>query len=160
MSAAFTTPLVPHGVAAFVVAARGIPMHFSIDEDAFEAWVANEGDDLPRHLPGPVDACPGSILPELVYGALSAGVLVGDPRIELNVHDATTAGEPGYVVRLNNRAGQQLSLGLASGWHGLYWPPKELTPRASARYYLLEVCYNANKLLDGLIPLLPEECLS
>lgn len=144
-----TTPRVPPGAPAFVVTAHGTPVPFSIDEAAFAAWVADESVELPHHLPDPADASPGSALSELVYGALSAGVLVGDPGLELNIHGH--ADEAGYFMRVNNRAGQQLSVGLTRGRHELHWPPKDLTPSEGARHYLLEVCCNVNALLNDLL---------
>ncbi|GAB7146075.1 hypothetical protein [Mycobacterium riyadhense] len=144
-----TAPGVPYGAPAFAVTAHGTPVPFSIDEDAFAAWVADESDELPHQLPDPTDASPGSTLSELVYRALSAGVLVGDPGLELNIHGH--ADEAGYFVRVNNLAGQQLSVGLTRGRHELHWPPKDLAPSEGAHHYLLEVCCNANTLLNDLL---------
>ncbi|VBA60409.1 hypothetical protein [Mycobacterium attenuatum] len=144
-----TTPRVPYRAPAFVVTAHGTRVPFSIDEDAFSAWVADESDWLPHQLPDPADASPGSTLADLVYEALSSGVLVGDAGLELNIHG--DVDEAGYIMRINNLAGQQLSVALTRGWHELHWPPGGLTPSESARHHLTEVCCNANTLLKDLL---------
>lgn len=133
---------------AFVVTAYRPLKAFSIDNTAFAAWAAAEGDGLARCLPDPGDASPGSTLAELVYRALSAYVLVGDPSVELNVHGL--ADEAGFSVRLNNRTGLQALVGLTRGHHELHWPPSHLTPSQSAYYCLLGVCCIANALLADL----------
>lgn len=135
---------------AFVIAANGTLKAFSINDDAFAAWIANEGDELARHLPTLGDACPGSTLANLVYRALSAHVLMGDPGIEVNIHGL--ADGAGYFVRLNNRTGRQILVGLTRGWHELPWQPNDLTPGEGARHYLLQVCCIANSLLADLLP--------
>ncbi|WP_264068320.1 hypothetical protein [Mycobacterium haemophilum] len=144
------THRVTDDVTAFVVTAKVTRTPFGIDDDVFAAWVGNESDEPGGELPDPSDGCAGSALSDLVYEALSAGVLVGDPAIELNVHDSGA----GYLVRLNNAAGRQQLVGLTRGWHELHWPPKDLTPSEHARYYLQQVCDVANALLnDSLDPL-------
>lgn len=147
---ATTAPRVPYGAPTFMVTAHGVPATFGIDEEMFATWLAVEGDGLGVKLPDPSTDCAGSALSELVYEALSAGVLVGDPGIELNIHDSMTTDEPGYVVRLNNLDGQQLSVSLTRGWHEIHWPPKGLTSSEGARYYLQQVCDVANALLNDL----------
>lgn len=134
---------------AFVVTARRPFKAFGIDNAAFAAWVAAEGDELARCLPDPGDASPGSTLADLVYRALSAHMLIGDPDVELNVHGL--ADGAGYCVRLNNRTGLQALVGLTRGHHELHWPPSYLTPRQSAHHYLLGVCGIANALLADLL---------
>ncbi|WP_136623190.1 hypothetical protein [Mycobacterium attenuatum] len=126
-------------------------MPFSIDENAFAAWVADESDELPHHLPDPTDTSARSTSSELVHRALSAGALIGDPGLELNIHDATIAEETGYVVRLNNRAGSQLSVGLTRGWNELRWPPKDFTVSDEVRYCLQQICDTANALLNDIL---------
>lgn len=135
---------------AFVIAANGTLKAFSINDHTFAAWIADKGDELARHLPTLGDACPGSTLANLVYQALSAHVLIGDPGIELNIHGLAEGA--GYFVRLNNRAGRQNSVGLTRGWHELHRPPNDLTPGDRARHYLLQVCCIANSLLADLLP--------
>jgi hypothetical protein len=134
---------------AFVVTANSTLRAFGLDDDAFSAWVADEGDELARYLPAPGDASSGLALSELAYRALSAHVLVGDPGIELNIHGH--ADGAGYFVRLNNRAGRQLLVGLTRGRYELRWLPNDLTPSEGARRYLQEVCDVANALLDDLV---------
>lgn len=134
---------------AFVISVNGIRTRFGIDDDAFAAWVDAEGDELAHHLPDPGDASPGSTLSDLVYRALSADVLVGDPGIELNIHGH--ADGAGYFLRLNNLAGRQLLVGLTRGRHELSWAPNDLTPSEGARRYLEDVCDVANTLLNDLL---------
>jgi hypothetical protein len=147
-----TTPPVTGGAPAFVVTAHGTRTTFHINDDAFESWVAAEGDELVRYVPALRDTSPGSTLSDLVYRALSAHVLVGDPGIELNVHGQ--ADGAGYFVRLNNLSGDQLRVGLTRGRHELRWPPIDHLPGEKARRYLQEVCDVANALLDDL-PIAP-----
>lgn len=141
-----TAPQNSDPATAFVVIAQSPGTPFYLDAAALDYWVADEGDELVRCLPSPGDACPGSALADLVYGALSAGVLVGDPRLELNVHNDGA----GYLVRLNNVAGRQIPVGLTRGRHELRWPANDLTPNESARHYLQEVCCIVNTLLADL----------
>lgn len=135
--------------ASFVVTFSGAPIAFRIDDDAFARWMATEGDELECNLPNPGDDCAGSALSDLVYRALSAGVLVGDPGIELNVHGH--ADGPGYLVRLNALAGRQRLVGLTRGRHELLWPPSPLNVSQGARRYLQEICDVANSLLTDLL---------
>lgn len=134
---------------AFTVIANGTRTPFGIDDDAFARWVSAEGNELGRNLPAPDTACPGSILSDLVYQALSAHVIVGDSGIELNVHGDTD--EVGYLLRLNNIAGPQQLVGLTQGRHELPWPPNKLSPSQDARRYLQEICCIANRLLGDLL---------
>lgn len=134
------------GVPAFVVTIHDTQTMFGIDDDAFSAWVESEGDELGGKLPDPSDDCVGSSLSDLVYGALSAGALIGDPRIELNVHSDGV----GYLVRLNNVAGRQQLVGLTRGWNAIHWPPNNFTSSGKARFYLQEICDVVNMLLEGL----------
>ncbi|MCV7339396.1 hypothetical protein [Mycobacterium haemophilum] len=136
------------GAPAFVITAKGALRRFGIDDDAFAAWVAAEDDELAHYLPAPGFAPSGSTLSELVYRALSAHVVVGDPGIELNIHDHADGAR--YLVRLNNRVGRQPLVGLTRGCHELRWPPNDLTPSDEARHYLQEVCRIANALLADL----------
>lgn len=131
------------GAPVFVVTVEGTHVPFSIDDDAFDSWVA-EGDELGCKLPDSADDCAGSALSDLVYEALSAGALVGDPGLELNVHGH--ADGAGYLVRLNNVAGCQKLVGLTSGRHELDCPPDVLTRSEEVRFYLQEVCGVANAL--------------
>jgi hypothetical protein len=134
---------------AFTVTVHGSRMPFGIDDDAFARWVAAEGDELECNHPDPDDASPGSAVSDLVYRALSAGVLVGDPAIELNVH--SHADGAGYFVRLNNHSGHQQLVGLTRGRHELNWPPNDLTTSEITRHYLQQICDIANTLLDSLL---------
>ncbi|WP_454560849.1 hypothetical protein [Mycobacterium haemophilum] len=140
-------PRITAGAPAFMVTTYSTQMTFDIDDDAFAAWVDNQGEDLGGKLPNSSDDCAGSALSELVYEALSTGVLVGHPAIELNVH---TDGA-GYLVRLNNVAGCQPSVGLTRGFHEIHWPPVGLAYDECARYFLQEICKVANALLDDLV---------
>ncbi|MCV7342085.1 hypothetical protein [Mycobacterium haemophilum] len=142
-----TMPRVTDDAPGFVVTAEGIRTPFGIDDDAFDRWVAIEGDELGYKLYDLSDDCAGSVLSDLVYGALSAGALVGDPDIELNVH----ADGSGYLVRLNNVTGRQQLVGLTNGRHELRWPPYGLTLSEETRFYLQEVCDIANALLNNLL---------
>ncbi|MCV7339887.1 hypothetical protein MHAE_05432 [Mycobacterium haemophilum DSM 44634] len=135
--------------ASFAITVNGTPIAFRIDDDAFTRWMAAEGDGLERDLPNPADDCAGSALSDLVYRALSAGVLVGDPGIELNVHGHTDGA--GYLVRLNAVAGHQRLVGLTRGRHELLWPPNDLSPSQDAYRYLQEICDVANSLLNDLL---------
>lgn len=144
-----TAPCGDGGAPAFVVTVNGTVGRFGIDDEAFARWVATEGDQLACCLPAAGDTSPGLTLSELVYRALSAHVLVGDPDIELNIHDH--ADGTGFFVRLNNRGGRQSLVGLTRGRHEIRWPPNGLTPGESARYHLMEVCCIANALLADLL---------
>lgn len=146
---AATAPLAADGAPAFVVTASDTLKEFGIDNDTFAVWVDAEGDELARHLPASDDASPGSTLSELVYRALSAHVLVGDPRIELNIHGH--ADRAGYSVRLNNCTGRQLLVGLTRGRHELRWPPNNRTPSEDAHHHLHEICCIANALLADFL---------
>ena len=139
-------PRMTVGAPAFMVTAHSAQTAFGIDDDAFADWVDSEGGKLGGKLPDSSDNCAGSALSELVYEALSAGVLVGDSRIELNVYGDGV----GYLLRLNNVAGCQRSVGLTRGWCGIHWPPVGLVYGESARYFLQEICDVANALLDDL----------
>lgn len=143
-----TAPRGHGGAPTYLVTANGAPMPFGIDDGAFTAWVLAEGNELVHHLPNPADASPGSTLADLIYRALSARVITGDPGIEVNIHGH--ADGAGYFIRLNNRAGRQLLVGLTRGRHELNWPPSNLTPIEGARRYLLEVCCIVNALLTDL----------
>lgn len=146
-------PISPHqpratgDAPAFVVGAHDTRTAFGIDDDALADWVADEGDELGGKLPDPSDDGAGSALSDLVYEVLSAGVLVGDPRIELNVH----SDGAGYLVRLNNVAGHQRLVGLTRGRQELLWPLNELSPSENVRHYLQQVCDVANELLNDLL---------
>ncbi|WP_156166246.1 hypothetical protein [Mycobacterium haemophilum] len=140
-------PRITAGAPAFMVTTYSTQMTFDIDDDAFAAWVDNQGEDLGGKLPNSSDDCAGSALSELVYEALSAGVLVGNPAIELNVH---TDGA-GYLVRLNNAAGRQQLLGLTRGHHEIHWPLNGLTHSEEARFHLQEICDIANALLNDVL---------
>lgn len=135
------------GPPAFSVTAHGSPMTFDIDDDAFATWVADEGDGLTQRLPPSGTETPGSTLSDLVYAALSAGALVGDPGLELNVHGDGV----GYLLRLNNAGGRQQLVGLTRGWHELERPPEDLSPSERARYCLQQICDIANTLLSDLL---------
>lgn len=132
---------------AFVVTANGTCTKFYIDDDAFAGWVADDSDEWEAKLLDPSNDSVGSSLSDLAYEALSAGVLVGDPSLELNVHSDGV----GYLVRLNNVAGRQRSVGLTRGLHQLLWPLNELPACASIRRYLQQVCDVANALLNDLL---------
>jgi hypothetical protein len=136
-------------IPAFVVTANGTLSGFRVDNDAFAVWVAAEGDELVRYVPALRDTSPGSTLSDLVYRALSAHVLVGDPGIELNIHGQ--ADGAGYFVRLNNLSGGQLRVGLTRGRHELRWPPIDHLPSEKARHYLHEVCCIVNSLIADLL---------
>ena len=129
-----------------MVTAHSAQTAFGVDDDAFGGWVSAQGDELEGKLPDPRNSCAGSALSDLVYEALSAGVLVGDPRLELNVHSDGV----GYLLRLNNATGCQQSVGLIRGWREIHWPPAGLAYDESARYYLQEICNVADALLDDL----------
>ncbi|VBA62407.1 hypothetical protein [Mycobacterium attenuatum] len=144
-----TTALHADPAPVFVVAVNCTCTPFSIDDDAFTGWLVAEGDELERSLPARSAEAPGQALSDLVYEALSAAVLVGDPGIELNVHGCLTK-ETGYVVRLNNCGGHQQPVGLTRGWHELRWPPNDLTPSEELRCYLQQICDVANTLLNDL----------
>lgn len=147
-----TTTTPPHaadGAPAFMVTVNGTRMPFRIDDYAFARWVIFEGEELEHTHPNPSDDSPGSALSDLVYRALSAGVLVGDPGIELNVH--SHADGAGYFVRLNNHSGHQQLVGLTKGRHELNWPPSNLTINEITRHYLQQICDIANTLLDSLL---------
>ncbi|WP_133056389.1 hypothetical protein [Mycobacterium decipiens] len=146
-----TAPRVAAGAPAFVVIANGAPRAFSIDDDAFAGWLAVEGDELQHIFRARSNRTPGQIVSDLAYRALSAAVLVGDPRIELNVHGCVTE-ETGYVVRLNNRGGHQQLVGLVRGWHELRWPPSDLTLSEEVRCYLQQICDVANTILNDVRP--------
>lgn len=133
---------------AFVVLANGTPTTFCIDDEAFACWTAVEGDESVRGHIGSSDDSPGSALSDLVYRALSAGVLVGDPGIELNIHSHTDG--TGYFLRLNNVAGAQRMIGLTRGRHEALRPLNDLPLSEHARRYLQEICDVANTLLDSL----------
>ncbi|WP_197079889.1 hypothetical protein [Mycobacterium haemophilum] len=137
-------PYIAVGAQAFMVTAHRTQTAFGIDDDAFAAWVDSKGEELGGKLLDLGDNCAGLALSELVYEALSAGVLVGDPRIELNVHGN------GYLLRLNNVVGCQRSMGLTRGWREIRWSPVGLVYDESARYYRQEICDVANALLDDL----------
>ncbi|WP_243633024.1 hypothetical protein [Mycobacterium uberis] len=139
-------PCIAADTPAFMITVYGTQARFGIDDDAFAAWVDSEGEELRGKLPNSSDDCAGSALSELVYEALSAGVLVGNPTIELNVHSDGV----GYLLRLNNVAGRQQSVGLTRGWHEIHWPPVGLAYDESARFHLQEICDVANVLLDDL----------
>lgn len=144
----------PHAVdnaPAFVVTANGTPQEFDIDEDAFTDWLVAEGEELERNLPARGHQAPGQALAELVHWALSAAVLMGDPNIELNVHGCVT-DVTGYVMRLNNRTGNQRLVGLTRGRHEVRWPPSDLTLGEKIHCYLQQICDVANTLLKDLPP--------
>lgn len=144
--------VVPRGCSsmpAYWVMVNGTLTAFSVDGDAFAEWAAAEGNELAYHLPDSADASPGLTLSELVYRALSAGVITGDSGIELNIHGH--ADGAGFSVRLNNRVGRQIFVGLTRGRHELGWPPNGLAPSECARYYLQEICCIANSLLADLL---------
>lgn len=144
-----TSPYVADDTPVFAVTTNGLPIAFHIDDNAFGRWVAAEGDELKRRLPHPHDDSPSSTLSDLVYRALSAGVIVGGHGLELNVH--SHADGAGYFLRLNNIAGPQRLVGLTRGRHELPWPPKDLTSSEKARYHLKEICCIANMLLGSLL---------
>jgi hypothetical protein len=141
-----TTTAAHDAESAFVVTPNGTLRAFDIEDDAFAAWVDSGGDELGGELPDSSNDYAGSALSDLVYEALSAGVLSGDPAIELNVHESGA----GYLVRFNNAASGQQLVGLTRGWHELRCPPSGLTPAEEARYYLQQICDVANALLNDL----------
>ena len=141
------TARVADGAPAFVANAHGACTRFYVDDDAFHRWVADDGDELGDKLPDPSDDGAGSVLSDLVYEALSVGVLVGDPSLELNVHGDGV----GYLVRLNNVTGRQQSVGLTRGRQELLWPLNELSPCDGTRGYLQQVCDVANSILNDLL---------
>lgn len=149
LDATITTHRSRGGAAAYRVTTQSTLRAFGIDDDVLAAWVAAEGDESEHRLPAPGDGYPGSTLSDFVYRALSAGVLVGDPGIELNVHGHDDGA--GYSVRLNNVTGGQRLVGLTRGRHELCWAPNHLTPSESSRHYLQQICCMANALLNDLL---------
>ncbi|KJX74742.1 hypothetical protein [Mycobacterium lepromatosis] len=70
--------------ASFAITVNGTPTVFRID-NAFTRWMSSKGDGLEHNLPALARTVPGQPLPDLVYRALSVGMLVDDAGIEFNV---------------------------------------------------------------------------
>lgn len=85
--------------------------------------------------------------------AADAGVLRGDPAVELWVHGSDDPNGSGFYVILGNKGGAQNGLRLTSGWIELWWHDEYADSASRALDYLQTICTHADALLDKLTPL-------
>ncbi|MBS9534082.1 hypothetical protein KIH27_10850 [Mycobacterium sp. M1] len=153
------------GSTVFTVTAGRRPLTYRVDDDAFKHWFAGraaqaeaaddtDGPDadepgVPDWLPDWMEYGAGARMAQLALDAWRAGVLGGDPDVQLTVCGDDDGETSGFYVILNNRAGAQTALGLTSGWQELLHLD-DLSPRQRARAHLEEICAIANFTLAKL----------
>jgi hypothetical protein len=126
------------------------PVPFSVDEAAFEQWLARS-EQWDFWLPDRTAEAPSRDLSGLVEDALEHQVLVGDPRLELQINGDDDSESTGYCVLLHNKHGSQRLVGITSGWSDLDFPVDKDTSLAdAARFHLDEVRNRANWLLSEI----------
>ncbi|MGN2642305.1 hypothetical protein ACTD5D_40280 [Nocardia takedensis] len=130
---------------AFVVV-HDNPTPFTIDEAAFARWISR-CEEWEGWLPERAAEAPGNDLSSLVHHARDHHVLIGDPRLALQVNGDDDIDTSGCYVLLHNTFGTQRLVGITSGWSELTFP-EENTPFAeAARFHLEQVRDIANWLL-------------
>lgn len=82
---------------SFAITVNGTSTAFRID-DAFTCWMYSKGDRLEHNLPNSGWDCARSALSDLVYRALSAGMVVDDTGMKFNVHGHTDGA--GFLIRI------------------------------------------------------------
>lgn len=131
----------------FVVAAAPDVVDFAVDAEAFDRWFEDLGAYPQDGVPDRTDDRAAHSLSEMVLDAIEDGVLVSDPRLELEVHDDDDADGSGYYVLVSSRAGAQSIVRITTGWTEMHWPPPEATVAEQARYFMDAVVSEANALL-------------
>ena len=137
---------------AYVITALGAPVTaFSIDGAGFDAWATARGDELEAEVPARYESTPAATLEQLVYEARTAGFLISDPRLQLELGVDDSDDSCGFYLFLLNRGGTQREVRLASRWIQLWFPNDEPTDTSTARdhalAYLSDICLEANALL-------------
>ncbi|MGN2638816.1 hypothetical protein ACTD5D_22135 [Nocardia takedensis] len=125
------------------------PIPFAINENAFEMWLAVDGNHIEALLPSSHDAQPASDLVALFEAACAADVLIEDPRLELLI-DHNNVGLPGFTLMLRNFRGRHDDIALTSGYTALEFADAELSTAAEARTHLHQIINVANGLLDRI----------
>ncbi|WP_157777882.1 hypothetical protein [Nocardia terpenica] len=123
------------------------PAHFAVDEHALATWVDEHHDDLDGCVPDDMHEAPGTAVADLVSNAVAAGVLVGDPDLELQVNGDDDWDGSGFYVILHNRHGRQRMVGLTAGWTEFDFPDERLPLMDGIRDCLGQVVSAANSLL-------------
>lgn len=128
---------------------------FTVDEAALTRWATRPGpntleDDLPVH--GSPHALENSDNPtlefvQLAYLAIENHVLLGDPRLTLDLHAANDDDGAAFYARITNSDGPSTAPGLISRWTPVELAPHDTPAIQKARTYLNAVCAAANKVL-------------
>lgn len=139
--------------AGFVVSTARTYQRCRIDDAALVRWCEDKGDDLDCEVPDWVVEDAGAALSRMFYDARQAGVVIGDPDLQLDVDGHDDADGPGWYVLLRSRYAQPSGIWLTSGWCELEPVPDTVGPEPSdaARFYLDEICTRANRVLDAMI---------
>lgn len=125
---------------------------FRIIDEAFSKWVEDLGEDLESDLPNPAEFGAGVELARLVTSAQEAGVLAGDPRLNVAVNgddEYGPDGVDGYYVLVDNQSAGYPKTSLTSGWKEVCGPIEGTAASDAARFYLDMVCDEANTVLQS-----------
>ncbi|MFV8161121.1 hypothetical protein ACNQVK_03115 [Mycobacterium sp. 134] len=125
---------------------------FRIIDQAFSKWVEDLGEELESELPNPAEFGAGVELARLVTSAQEAGVLDGDPRLNIAVNgddEYGPDGVDGYYVLVDNKSAGYPKTSLTSGWREVCGPLEGTPPCEAARFYLDMVCDEANTVLQS-----------
>ncbi|WP_063043931.1 hypothetical protein [Nocardia pseudovaccinii] len=134
---------------AFAIAHHD-PAPFALDEPAFGRWIAAEGDQIAGNIASSHDEEPASDLVALVDAAHNAGVLTGDPRLELLIDHDNAPRHPGFTLLLRNHCGEQENVAVTTGFTELTYIDPALSTAAAARWHLEHVITVANSLLHQI----------
>lgn len=148
------TDLVPEPV-AYAVHLQPVKA-YTVDPDALARWATRPGrgaleDDLPVH--GSPNAWEDSENPtlefvQLAYLAIENHVIVGDPRLTLDLHVANDDDGEAFYVRITNSEGALNVPGLISQWTPIEFADHDALAVDKASAYLNAVCAVANKVLS------------
>ncbi|MBN7324380.1 Uncharacterised protein [Mycobacteroides abscessus subsp. massiliense] len=137
---------------------------FTVDQAALTRWASRSGPaalehDLPVHgSPFAINDSDNPTLEfvQLAYLAIENHVILGDPRLTLDVHVANDDDGEAFCVRLTNSYGPRTVPGLISQHTPLELAPHALPAVDKAHAYLNAVCAAANKVLADACPSTPE----
>lgn len=130
---------------------------YTVNPDALARWADRPGpgaleDDLPVH--GSPNAWEDSENPtlefvQLAYLAIENHVIVGDPRLTLDLHVANDDDGEAFYVRITNSEGALNVPGLISQWTPIEFADHGALAVDKAHVYLNAVCAAANEVLSA-----------
>lgn len=149
------TDLVPEP-AAYAVHLQPVKAYI-VDPDALARWSNRPGpgaleDDLPVHgSPNVLENSDNPTLEfvQLAYLAIENHVIVGDPRLTLDLHVANDDDGEAFYVRITNSGGALNVPGLISQWTPIEFIDHDAPAGEKAHAYLNAVCAAANKVLSA-----------